>query len=102
MILLEKAVVFLCILAIKKCMKGKSTELLSDRDWIRLMVFPIFTIIIAVMLISVFGSTQTSEQIMVLFIISVGMLGMNIVVFYIIKDVAPDHLYAGDVGEKTV
>ena len=87
-ILLSKVVVFLCILAIRKCMRGKSTELLSDRDWIRLMIFPIFTIIIVTVLISAFRYIETSEQIMMLFVGSFGMLGMNIVVFYIIRDVA--------------
>lgn len=87
-ILFAKAIVFVCILAIRKCMKGKSTDLLSDKDWIRLMIFPIFTIIIVVVLISDFPYTETSEQIMGLCVSSFGMLGMNIVVFYIIKDVA--------------
>lgn len=87
-ILLSKIVVFVCILAIRKCMKGKSTELLSDRDWIRLMIFPIFTIIVATVLVSSLWYMEISKQIILLSVGSFGMLGMNIVVFYIIKDVA--------------
>ena len=87
-ILLSKIVVFLCILAIRKCMRGKSTDLLSDREWIRLMIFPIFTIIIVTVLISTFRYTESLKQIITLSVGSLGMLGMNIVVFYLIRDVA--------------
>ncbi|MBD5452555.1 MAG: GHKL domain-containing protein [Lachnospiraceae bacterium] len=87
-ILLAKAVVFLCILAIRKRLRGKSMDLLSDTDWIRLMIFPIFTIIIVMVLVSAIRYMETSEQIMLLSVGSFGMLGMNIMVFYIIRDVA--------------
>ena len=88
MILLSKVIVFVCILAIRKCMKGKLTELLSGRDWLRLMIFPVFTLLIATMLILSFQNAITLQQDITLPVASLGMLGMNIMVFYIIKDIA--------------
>ncbi len=87
-ILLAKAVVFLCILIIRRHMRGKYMELLSDTDWIRLMIFPLFTIIFVSVLVSVLWYLETFERIMMLSACSFGMLGMNIMVFYIIKDIA--------------
>ena len=63
-------------------------ELLSDTDWIRLMIFPLFTIIFVSVLVSVLWYLETFERIMMLSACSFGMLGMNIMVFYIIKDIA--------------
>lgn len=86
-ILLGKAIVFLCILVIKKRLGGKPTDLLSDTDWLRIMVFPVFTIITIVAMLSVFRYIETSGQVMLLSVSAFGMLGMNIVVFYIINDI---------------
>lgn len=86
-ILLGKAIVFLCILVIKKRLGGKPTDLLSDTDWLRIMVFPIFTIITIVAMLSVFRYIETLGQVMLLSVSAFGMLGMNIVVFYIINDI---------------
>lgn len=86
-ILLGKVVVFLCILVIRKRLKGKSTDLLSDTDWLKIMVFPIFTIITIVAILSVFRYIETPGQTMLLSVSAFGMLGMNIVVFYIINDI---------------
>ena len=86
-ILLGKVVVFLCILAIRKRLREKSTDLLSDMDWLKIMVFPILTIITIVAMLSVFRYIETPGQTMLLSISAFGMLGMNIVVFYIINDI---------------
>lgn len=86
-ILLAKAIVFLCVLIIKKQLGDKSTDILVDTDWLKLLIFPIFTIIIITSMLSFFKYVETSEQTMLLFIGAFGMIGMNIVVFYLINDI---------------
>ncbi len=86
-ILLGKAIVFLCILIIKKQLGEKSTEILLDTDWLKLLIFPIFTIVIITSMLSFFKYVETSEQTMLLFISAFGLIGMNIVVFYLIIDI---------------
>lgn len=86
-ILLGKAIVFLCILIIKKQLGEKSTEILLDTDWLKLIIFPIFTIVIITSMLSFFKYVETSEQTMLLFISAFGMIAMNIVVFYLIIDI---------------
>ncbi len=87
LILLGKAIVFLCILIIGRKLREKPTEILVDVDWLKLLIFPIFTIIIIAAMISAFRNVETPEQIMLLLISSFGMIGMNIVVFYLINDI---------------
>ncbi len=85
-ILLGKAIVFLCVLIIGRQLKGKPTEILVDFDWLKLLIFPIFTIIIIAAMISVFRNVESTEQAMLILISSFGMIGMNIVVFYLLND----------------
>lgn len=86
-VLLGKAVLFVCILILRKQFGKKSTEMLVDTEWLRFLFFPVFTIIVIWAMISVFGNLQSKEQANVLFIIAFGMVGMNIVVFYLINDI---------------
>lgn len=86
-ILLGKAIVLLCILVIKKQFGKKSIEVLTDTEWLKFLIFPMFTIIIIASMLSYFRYVETSEQTMLLFIGAFGMIGMNIVVFYLINDI---------------
>lgn len=58
-----------------------------DTEWLRFLFFPVFIIVAISAMLSVFGYVQTVEQANLLFIIAFGMIGMNIVVFYLINDV---------------
>ena len=86
-ILLGKAIVFLCVLAVGRKLREKSTEILVDVDWLKILIFPIFTIIIITAMISVFSDVETPEQVTLILTSSFGMIGMNIVVFYLINDI---------------
>ncbi len=86
-ILLGKAIVFLCVLVVGRKLREKSTEILVDVDWLKILIFPIFTIIIITAMISVFSDVETPEQITLILTSSFGMIGMNIVVFYLINDI---------------
>lgn len=85
--LLAKIVLFFLILIIRKWFGKKSMEMLSDTEWLRFLFFPLFTIAAISAMLSVFGYVQTVEQANLLFVIAFGMIGMNIVVFYLINDV---------------
>ena len=87
MILLGKAILFLGIIIIRRKLGKKSVEVLCDTDWLKLLIFPIFTIVIIISMLSFFKYVETPEQIMLVFIGAFGMIGMNIVVFYLINDI---------------
>jgi len=85
--ILGKVVLFLLILIIRKQFRKKSMEVMLDTEWLRFLFFPVFTIAAISAMLSAFGYVQTIEQANLLSIIAFGMVGMNIVVFYLINDI---------------
>lgn len=85
--LLGKLMLFLLILIIRKKFRKKSIEMMLDTEWLRFLFFPIFTIAAISIMLSVFKYAQTTEQANMLTVIAFGMVGMNIVVFYLINDI---------------
>ncbi|MCM1039496.1 MAG: GHKL domain-containing protein [Ruminococcus sp.] len=85
--LLVKVILFFLILVIKKQFARKSMEMMLDTEWIRFLFFPIFTIAAISAMLSVLEYAQTVEQVNLLAVIAFGMVGMNIVVFYLINDI---------------
>lgn len=86
-ILLGRAILFLGIIIIRRKIGKKSIEVLCDTDWLKVLVFPIFTIVIITSMLSFFKNVETSDQIILVFVGVFGMIGMNIVVFYLINDI---------------
>lgn len=85
--LLGKVILFFIILVIRKKFGKKSMEMMLDTEWLRFLFFPVFTIVAISAMLSVFEYIQTLEQANLLAIIAFGMVGMNIVVFYLINDI---------------
>ena len=85
--LLGKIILFFLILVIRKKFGKKSMEMMLDTEWLRFLFFPVFTIAVISVILSVFEHVQTVEQANLLAIIAFGMVGMNIVVFYLINDI---------------
>lgn len=85
--LIGKLVLFFLVIIIRKKIGKKSMEMLLDTEWLRFLFFPIFTIAVISTMLSVFEHVQTAEQANLLSVIAFGMVGMNIVVFYLINDI---------------
>ncbi|MCM1500528.1 MAG: GHKL domain-containing protein [Clostridium sp.] len=85
--LLVKIILFFLILIIRKKFGKKPMEMMLDTEWLRFLFFPIFTIAAISTMLSVFEYIQTVEQANLLAVIAFGMVGMNIVVFYLINDI---------------
>lgn len=86
-VILSKIVLFLCVLLVKKQFGKKLTEKLEDTAWTRFFFFPIFTIFTIVAMIVTFPYTDNRMQAHVLYIISFGIVIMNIFVYYLINDI---------------
>lgn len=86
-IILCKVLLFLCVLIVKMKMGQTKAEILTDTEWIRFLFFPVFTIITITAMIATVGSVENLTQKNILLVIAFGMVGMNIVVFYLINDI---------------
>lgn len=87
MSVLAKVFLFTIILLIKKNIGDKSTDLLKKADWLRFMLFPAFTILTIIAMITTSGNIKNQKQGNVLLVVALCMAGMNIVVFYLINDI---------------
>jgi len=85
--LLGKLVLFFLILIIRKRFGQKPMDMMQDTEWLRFLFFPVFTIAAISAMLSVFEHVQTVEQANLLAVIAFGMVGMNIMVFYLIHDI---------------
>lgn len=85
--LLVKVILFFLILVIRKRFAKKSMERMLDTEWLRFLFFPVFTIAVISVMLSVSEYVQTVEQANLFAVIAFGMVGMNILVFYLINDI---------------
>lgn len=97
--LLGKVILFIIILVIRKQFRKKSVEMMMDTEWLRFLFFPVFTIVAISAMLSVFQYVQTVEQANLLAVIAFGMVGLNIIVFYLINDILKREM---EVQEKRV
>ena len=82
-----RSILFLCVLIIRRHFGKRQDVLMSDTQWIKFLFFPIFTIVIIAAMISQFSYEGNENQLNVMFIIAVGMAGLNIGYFYLIDDI---------------
>ena len=86
-ILLSKSIVFLCVLLIRRRFGNKKTDRLKSVDWLKLLFIPVFTIIIIASTLALSDSAAAKTQTNILFVISFGMIGMNVFVFLLVNDI---------------
>lgn len=64
-----------------------SSDMLTEAEWLRFAIFPIFTIVVLISLLVGFEIPLNERQKSILICISIGLIGMNIVVFYLINSI---------------
>ena len=86
-IVLGKAILFVCVLLIKRSIGKRSSVVLIDAEWLKFVLVPIFSIFIIMDMITELGSV-TNEKVKNTFtIVAFGLAGMNMVVFNLINDI---------------
>ena len=85
--IVDMLLVFLCVVLVRRLFKGHKNKMLYDEEWLKFIVFPIFTIISIGAFISSFRSLDNPNQLRMLYIVSLGLIMMNIFVFYLLEDI---------------
>lgn len=88
LVLLTKMVLFLLVIIIKNLLRRSQLEYLEDVAWLKFMFFPIFTICIIIALISKPELMINENQKQIFWVVALGLVGMNIMLFYLLQDVA--------------
>lgn len=84
---LDKAALFLIVVLVKYIFGEKEFTILQDTDWLRFLFFPLFTICVITALISNESGGLGKQEGQLFIVIAVGLVGMNIVLFYLLNDI---------------
>lgn len=88
LLILGKIILFLIVLLIGKFIGSNNVDVLTDMEWIKFTIFPVFTIcIISAMIVSIKNGNINSDSADIYIITAVCLACLNITVFYYICDV---------------
>ena len=87
-VLLAKAFLFFAVLIINRMVDKKTLLLFKDSDWIKLMFFPVFTIILTASFIYKSDYVIEKHLELIMWIIACGLLGIDVFVLIIVRDMA--------------
>lgn len=87
MVVISQILMLLFIMFLKRCIVKKSSDMLNVAEWLRFIIFPIFTIIMIMTLWTICGVPKNNEQKNAMLGIAFGLLVMNLLVFYLINDI---------------
>lgn len=86
-IVLGKSILFLCVALIKRGIGKKKAALLGDIEWGKFFFFPIFSMGTIIAMINAIGGMENQRAEEICYVISIGLVVMNIVVFYLLNDI---------------
>ena len=86
MLIVSKTMLFLIVVLIKSFFSRTKISVLQDKDWLKFIYFPIFTI--CIIYIMIFKNYYKYQDEYLFMLIAFGLAGMNIVIFYLINDIA--------------
>ena len=84
---LSKIILFMVVVAVRKRIGTKSLPLMAEREWLRVVLFPVFSIFTVIALLITSGNIENQRQESVFLAIAFCLVGMNLVVFYMIEDI---------------
>lgn len=82
-----KMVLLCVVLLLKRGIGHKQGDMLTDMEWLRLLLVPIITMASLITIDLKFNVSQDIHQDDTLMYIALGMAGMNMIVFYLINDI---------------
>lgn len=87
LIVLSKMLLFTVVVLINRIYGKERTYDIKESDWIKFSVFPFFSICIITCLISSSEFIEQSKQQNLYLVIAFGLLGINVVLFFFLKDI---------------
>lgn len=86
-VLLAKVILFSIVLMINKKNGKIAADVLNDKDWLKFIFFPIFSVFTIIAMIVNLGDISNQKAKDIFFVIAFGMVGLNFVIFYLISDI---------------
>ena len=84
---LSQVLLFCFVLFLKKLFERKLSVALTTGEWVRFVIFPVFTIMVIIALLTGFEIPLNNSQKNILIFVAFGLIVLNIMVFYLIRDI---------------
>lgn len=81
--ILFKMILFFIIVGINRKFSRRGYQLLRDDEWVRFLFFPIFTVTAMIFMLLDERMARVT-----MFVLSIGLVGANVILFYLIRDFA--------------
>lgn len=89
-IILSKLILFVGLIILSRISTKKNNSVtadMSDKEWIQFLIFPIFTICAVMLMTSSVIKSYHSDIIAIYYIIAIGLIVLNLVVFHLISEI---------------
>lgn len=89
-IILSRLILFVGLIILSRISTKKNNSVtadMSDREWIQFLIFPIFTICAVMLMTSSVIKSYHSDVIAIYYIIAIGLIVLNLVVFHLISEI---------------
>lgn len=89
-IILSRLILFVGLIIISRISTKKNNSVtadMSDKEWIQFLIFPIFTICAVMLMTSSVIKSYHSDIIAIYYIIAIGLIVLNLVVFHLISEI---------------
>lgn len=89
-IILSRLILFVGLIILSRISTKKNNSVIadmSDKEWIQFLIFPIFTICAVMLMTSSVIKSYHSDIIAIYYIIAIGLIVLNLVVFHLISEI---------------
>lgn len=89
-IILSRLILFVGLIILSRISTKKNNSVtadMSDKEWIQFLIFPIFTICAVMLMTSSVTKSYHSDIIAIYYIIAIGLIVLNLVVFHLISEI---------------
>ncbi len=84
---IDLLLLFIIILCLKRNFQKYKNWLMHDDEWIRFIIFPVFSLIVISGIVKTFNDIEDVDQMKVLYMIAFSLVIMNFFVFYLLDDI---------------
>lgn len=86
-VVLSRMLLVLSVMLIRQCIGRKYSVPLRERDWLKFLFFPVFSVGIVIAMVNTVGGIENQQTQNIFYVIALGLVGMNFVVFYLMHGI---------------
>lgn len=86
-VVLSRMLLVVSVMLIRQCIGRKYSVPLRERDWLKFLFFPVFSVGILIAMVNTVGGIENQQTQEIFYVVALGLVGMNFVVFHLLHDI---------------